>query len=86
MSKQLIIALLAASGLAACGEERAVQTSPAVPSAVVPAQPIQAAAPSASPAQAGAAGEKKNEPKSEPEGKGDVIKAQEENKKDEGGK
>ena len=63
MKKQLMIMVaLAAAGLAACGEERAVQTgAPAKATPVAPAQPVQAAAPSAPATQAPVAEEKKDE-------------------------
>lgn len=87
MKKQLMIAVLAAAGLAACGEERAVQTSaPSGNPSAAPAQPVQAAAPSAPAPQVVAQEEKKDEPKFEPEGKGDFVKPQDEDQKGEGGK
>lgn len=87
MKKQLMIAALAAAALAACGEERALQTSaPSGSPAAAPAQPVQAAAPTAPEPQVAAREDKKDEPNFEPAGKDDFVKPQDEEKKGEGGK
>jgi hypothetical protein len=77
MKKHLMIAALAAAGLAACGEDRAVQTgAPTSP----PAQTVQ---PAAQPAPA-AQDEKKEV--AAPESKGETSTPRDEEKKDEGAK
>ncbi len=85
MKMHLIVAALSTAGLAACGEDRAVQSSaPAAVTSSPAAQPAPSAAQPAPAPQVAVQDEKKDEAASE--GKSEAPKPQDEEKKEDGGK
>lgn len=83
MNRKLLLAALATLGLAACGEERAVQSSvPAVSTTTTPVQAAPSAEQSA-PATQVAQDNNKDEAKAESEAKSETPKPQDEEKKEE---